>query len=123
MADTPRLPDDRPDDDDGRHDEFELTAPPLIQVEFPPGHRYTRADLRALRQSDEARRRQARQFAMRGRFGPGPGDAICRDCVFFERHAGNTRAYSKCRRYGVSGSSATDWSGKWLACGIYEAKP
>lgn len=51
----------------------------------------------------------------------------CKECnhlLVFEYH---DRTYRKCDVYGLSHSRATDWAGRWLACGMfnkeYDGKP
>ncbi len=53
--------------------------------------------------------------AMWGKYGKTDG-AICRDCEHFRKANG---AYSKCALFGVSMSAATDWNGKFIACGQF----
>ena len=38
----------------------------------------------------------------------------CRDCVNFIRGE-----YNKCARYGITLSEASDWAGRWTACGMF----
>ena len=47
---------------------------------------------------------------------------ICRECCNFGKIE-RGRNYSKCRIYGVSCSTATDWSGKKAACGRFNDPP
>ena len=49
-------------------------------------------------------------YEMRFRFGK--ADGVCKDCSNFRRIHYRTKTYSKCKVYGISMSSATDWSGK-----------
>lgn len=44
----------------------------------------------------------------------------CRECPCLVRVNPTSRPYYKCSVYGQSGSTATDWAGKWLACGRFE---
>lgn len=43
----------------------------------------------------------------------------CRDCCHFCREWTNTRSVFKCDVYGRSSSEATDWAGKYNACGMF----
>lgn len=42
----------------------------------------------------------------------------CMDCCNLV-HVRYSRTYLKCSAYGESSSTATDWAGKWFACGLY----
>lgn len=44
---------------------------------------------------------------------------ICADCSNFCRVRYNRRNIGKCTVYGVSSSAATDWSGRYTACGAF----
>lgn len=56
---------------------------------------------------------------MHATFGIDPQCRKCRDCPCLVRVSPTSRAYYKCSVYGQSGSTATDWAGKWLACGRF----
>ena len=43
----------------------------------------------------------------------------CKDCTNFTRIQAGARRVSKCKAYGISASTATDWSGNKAACGLY----
>lgn len=43
-------------------------------------------------------------------------DHICRNCCNFEKHRVGNKTVSKCKLYGVTGSSASDWNGRKTAC-------
>lgn len=43
----------------------------------------------------------------------------CKDCPCLVRASSAGRAYYKCSVYGESNSEATDWAGKWTACGRF----
>lgn len=43
----------------------------------------------------------------------------CKDCPCLVRVIPTSRAYYKCSVYGASSSEATDWAGKWTACGRF----
>lgn len=49
----------------------------------------------------------------------GYGNGICKGCKHFERFEYHNKAYRKCAVYGITSSSASDWSGKYKACGLY----
>ena len=57
----------------------------------------------------------------------GYSDGECRECSNFQRIVHRDRRYSKCSVYGNTSSSASDWSGKYHACGMmnqeYKGKP
>lgn len=42
----------------------------------------------------------------------------CKTCKHIEQH-GSNRQYWKCKVYGVTFSTASDWRLKWAACGLY----
>lgn len=44
---------------------------------------------------------------------------LCRDCCNFTIVGAGARRVSKCRAYGVTASSATDWNGYRAACGLF----
>ena len=52
-------------------------------------------------------------------FGVDPQCRKCRDCLCLVQISPNSRAYYKCNVYGESSSEATDWAGKWMACGRF----
>ena len=54
---------------------------------------------------------------MHATFGVDPQCRKCRDCPCLVRVSPTSRAYYKCSVYGESSSEATDWAGKWMACG------
>lgn len=43
----------------------------------------------------------------------------CRGCPCLKRVVTNDRSHLKCTVYGESASEATDWAGKWMACGRF----
>lgn len=55
---------------------------------------------------------------MRDQYGAKPGE-FCRDCLWLKLHAHWSTNVSKCRKYGESRSTATDWRQKWAACGLF----
>ena len=52
-------------------------------------------------------------------FGVDPQCRKCKDCPCLVRVSTTGRAYYKCSVYGQSSSTATDWAGKWMACGRF----
>lgn len=44
----------------------------------------------------------------------------CKDCLHYLRYWYHDKPYRKCRAYGQSHSEATDWTGKWEACGLFD---
>ena len=55
--------------------------------------------------------------AMRAEYGSAA--RFCRDCRNFISGQYHNRTYRKCAAYGLTHSEASDWAGKWLACGLY----
>ena len=43
----------------------------------------------------------------------------CKECINLRRLYTKSKRYYKCICYGISGSEATDWRQKWVACGLY----
>ena len=43
----------------------------------------------------------------------------CKDCTNFVRERYHDYSYSKCTIYGRSNSAATDWNGRYEACGAF----
>lgn len=56
---------------------------------------------------------------MHATFGIDPQCRKCRDCPCLVRVSPTSRAFYKCSVYGKSSSEATDWAGKWMACGRF----
>lgn len=52
-------------------------------------------------------------------FGVDPQCRRCKDCPCLVRVTPTSRAHYKCTVYGKSASEATDWAGKWMACGRF----
>lgn len=46
-------------------------------------------------------------------------DHKCKECCHFTRFKYHDYKYSKCRVYGDTASQATDWSGRNIACGMF----
>ena len=44
---------------------------------------------------------------------------ICRDCPNFIIMQAGARRVSKCKAYGITASTASDWNGRKFACGLY----
>lgn len=55
--------------------------------------------------------------AMHAEYGYGSG--FCRDCCNFSTGKYRGMTPRKCEAYGITHSEATDWAGKYLACGLY----
>ena len=51
-------------------------------------------------------------------FGVGDGHT-CRECSNFVKGKYHDRTICKCNVYGMTHSEATDWAGRWLACGAF----
>ena len=51
-------------------------------------------------------------------FGASDGHA-CRECSNFVKGKYHDRTLCKCRVYGMTHSEATDWAGRWQACGAF----
>ena len=44
---------------------------------------------------------------------------VCRECSNFVKGKYHDRTLCKCRVYGMTHSEATDWAGRWQACGAF----
>lgn len=51
-------------------------------------------------------------------FGASDGHT-CRECSNFAKGKYHDRTLCKCRVYGMTHSEASDWAGRWLACGAF----
>lgn len=60
-----------------------------------------------------------RVLAMFKRYGRGEPGKICKTCKHFVGYRRNKTFY-KCELFGVTHGEATDWRGKYPACGKYE---
>lgn len=60
-----------------------------------------------------------RKIALMHRIFGTAGDHVCRECSNFVNGKYNDRTLCKCRVYGLTHSEATDWAGRWLACGAF----
>lgn len=49
----------------------------------------------------------------------GMGTNICKNCLHFQRYQYRAKSYSKCDVYGDTRSEATDWTGKYVSCGMF----
>lgn len=45
---------------------------------------------------------------------------ICKTCCNFVQGEYRDRTYRKCKAYGITNSEASDWVGKYKACGLYD---
>ena len=55
-------------------------------------------------------------YARFGRLGHG----TCSECPHYTKYKYRDKPYRKCCVYGVTNSEATDWTGKWNACGMFD---
>ena len=75
-------------------------------------------------ESDRLTARDALRIgAMYGRHGKAAVGLRCKSCAHFTGRAARRGRWSKCLQYGVSGCQASDWNGRWPACGRWEVKP
>lgn len=51
-------------------------------------------------------------------FGASEGHT-CRECSNFTRGKIHSKTFHKCTVYGFTNSEATDWAGRWQACGAF----
>lgn len=58
---------------------------------------------------------------MYARFGR-RGHGTCAECQHYTKYKYRDKPYRKCGVYGVTNSEATDWTGKWGACGMYDGE-
>ena len=52
----------------------------------------------------------------------GKAEGQCKDCEHFTSYRYHDYRYRKCTVYGCTASEASDWAGKWQACGLYPDK-
>lgn len=64
-----------------------------------------------------AAEKSARMLELFGRDGKGRS---CQDCPHYERGDVGNKRVGKCFVYGASHSEATDWGGRWPACGMID---
>lgn len=55
---------------------------------------------------------------MHQQFGVFDGHA-CRECSNLVKGRYHDRILTKCQVYGLTHSEASDWAGRWLACGMF----
>ena len=55
---------------------------------------------------------------MRQLFGACEGH-VCKECSNFTTGRYTDKTLSKCRVYGLTHSEASDWAGRWPACGMF----
>ena len=53
----------------------------------------------------------------------GKSEGLCKDCKYFKSYKYHDYRYRKCTIYGCTASEASDWAGKWQACGLFPDKP
>lgn len=53
----------------------------------------------------------------------GQADGQCKGCEHFIRFKYHDKNRRKCEVYGDTRSEASDWAGKWQACGLFPDKP
>ena len=56
---------------------------------------------------------------MHRRFGR-RGYGKCKDCPHYTRYKYRDKPYRKCKVYGVTNSEASDWTGSWDACRLFD---
>lgn len=49
----------------------------------------------------------------------GRSDGLCKDCSHYQRYHYRDKPYRKCEVYGVTASEASDWVGRYQACGLF----
>lgn len=47
----------------------------------------------------------------------GYGKGLCKDCPHLETYSKKS-SYCKCKLYGITSSTTTDWAKRWIACGM-----
>jgi len=65
----------------------------------------------------------ARLVQMHTLYGQDEGGRPCKGCHHLIRYTPGATTFLKCELAGVTGSEASDWRAKWLACGKYQARP
>lgn len=50
-------------------------------------------------------------------------NGYCKDCQHYKKLRYRDQNYRKCEVYGITSSKASDWAGKYPACGLYPDKP
>ena len=49
----------------------------------------------------------------------GVADGKCGECCHFVKAWYHTRMLRKCKVYGLTHSEASEWAGRWTACGLF----
>ena len=49
----------------------------------------------------------------------GKTEGLCRDCSHYQRYHYRGKPYRKCEVYGITNSEASDWVGRYQACGLF----
>lgn len=49
----------------------------------------------------------------------GKTEGLCRDCSHYQRYHYRDKPYRKCEVYGITNSEASDWVGRYHACGLF----
>ena len=49
----------------------------------------------------------------------GKASGLCRDCSHYQRYHYRDKPYRKCEVYGITNSEASDWVGRYQACGLF----
>ena len=49
----------------------------------------------------------------------GKTEGLCRDCSHYQRYHYRDKPYRKCEVYGITNSEASDWVGRYQACGLF----
>ena len=50
----------------------------------------------------------------------GKTEGLCKDCFHYMRYHYRDKPYRKCEVYGVTASEASDWVGRYQACGLFD---
>ena len=60
-----------------------------------------------------------RKLALMHRFFGVLDGHTCRECSTFINGKYHDKVFCKCKVYGLTHSEATDWAGRWMACGAF----
>lgn len=60
-----------------------------------------------------------RKLALMHRFFGVLDGHTCRECSNFIKGKYHDKVLCKCKVYGLTHSKATDWAGRWMACGAF----
>lgn len=52
----------------------------------------------------------------------GKTEGLCKDCSHYKRYHYRDKPYRKCEVYGITNSEASDWVGRYQACGLFNKK-